>query len=254
MSDRMEKKRILILNGSPRKAKSTTLLATNAFVEGMVQAGGYVPETVHIAELRITPCTGCLSCWGRTEGECVIRNDDIPALKQKILQADELICSFPLYYFGMPGQMKLMMDRLLSLVHAYQGQNAPTDGSPAHGARYTHPWNKMILISGCAYNETELVYRPLLSQCDLVLGKGNYTAILCPQFKTMADNGGTRLARILQRFTAAGEEYVREGALSEQTLNHMTRPPFSGEVYRTILEHVWSGEREKGTKNDTSCH
>ena len=99
MSDRMEKKRILILNGSPRKAKSTTLLATNAFVEGMVQAGGYVPETVHIAELRITPCTGCLSCWGRTEGECVIRNDDIPALKQKILQADELICSFPLYYF-----------------------------------------------------------------------------------------------------------------------------------------------------------
>ena len=99
-------RRLLIINASPHRAASTTLLATNAFVAGMQAGGAYDCETVHLCALKITPCTGCLSCWGRTEGECVIRDDDIPALKQKILDADVILCSFPLYYFGMPGQMK----------------------------------------------------------------------------------------------------------------------------------------------------
>ena len=73
-------RKILILNGSPHKEKSTTMVATNAFVRGMLSSGNYEAETVHVAALNIRPCLGCLSCWGRTEGECVIKNDDIPAL------------------------------------------------------------------------------------------------------------------------------------------------------------------------------
>ncbi len=71
-------RRLLIINASPHRAASTTLLATNAFVAGMQAGGAYDCETVHLCALKITPCTGCLSCWGRTEGECVIRDDDIP--------------------------------------------------------------------------------------------------------------------------------------------------------------------------------
>ena len=108
-------RKILVLNGSPHKANSTTMVATNAFVRGMLSSGKYEAETVHITGLNIRPCMGCLSCWGRTEGECVIKNDDIPALKEKILASDILIASFPLYYFGIPGQFKVMMDRLLSM-------------------------------------------------------------------------------------------------------------------------------------------
>ena len=65
-------RKILILNGSPHKEKSTTMVATNAFVRGMLSSGNYEAETVHVAALNIRPCLGCLSCWGRTEGECVI--------------------------------------------------------------------------------------------------------------------------------------------------------------------------------------
>lgn len=177
-------RKILILNGSPHKEKSTTMVATNAFVRGMLSSGNYEAETVHVAALNIRPCLGCLSCWGRTEGECVIKNDDIPALKEKILASDILIASFPLYYFGIPGQFKVMMDRLLSMVMAYHGQNTPQNGEPAHTFRYPKADRRFILISGCAYNETNEVYDPILREFDLILGKGNFLPILCPQYKT----------------------------------------------------------------------
>ena len=70
-----------------------------------------------------------------------------------------------------------------------------------------------------------------------------------PQFKTMADHGGARLARILARFTAAGEEFARTDTLTPETVRAVTRPPFSPETYRTILENVWAKEREKSTRD-----
>ena len=253
MKDSGRPTRILILNGSPHRAASTTMLATNALVQGMMACGKYEAETIHISDLRITPCTGCLSCWGRTEGECVIRNDDIPWVKQKIEASDLLIGSFPLYFFGMPGQMKVMMDRLLSMVGAYHGQLTPRDSSPAHAFRSPVASRKFLVVSGCAYTETDVVYDPICRQLDLVCGKGNYTAVLCPQFKTMIDNGGARKERILSRFVRAGEEYARTGTLSPETIRAITKPLFSPEVYSTILENVWEKERERGKKANDSA-
>lgn len=239
-------RKILVLNGSPHKERSTTMVATNAFLRGVLASGNYESETVHVAALNIRPCMGCLSCWGRTEGECVIRNDDIPALKEKILAADILIASFPLYYFGIPGQFKVMMDRLLSMVMAYHGQNTPQGNEPAHTFRYPKEDRKFVLISGCAYNETAQVYDPILREFDLILGKSNYLPILCPQYKTMIDNGGARVDRSIAKFYAAGEEYAKGETLSPETIKDITRPPFSPTVYKTILENVWKRERESG--------
>ena len=248
------KKKVLVLNGSPHKDKSSTMVVTRAFLDGLTRKETYEAETISVAALKVTPCMGCLSCWGRTEGECVIRGDDVAAVKEKILAADLLLLSFPLYFFGVPGQMKLLGDRLLSMMKTYCGQKVPPDGSPAHGMRYPRPAQKILLISGCAYVETGEVYQPTLKQCDLICGKGGYTAVLCPQLKTMLDNGGTRVERTLARFRAAGEEFERSGALSDATLAALTRPPFSDTVYKTILAEVWRKEREEGEKaRGTSC-
>lgn len=245
-------KKILLLNGSPRREKSTTLLAANAFIEGMKDGGNYSVETVHVSSLRVLPCTGCLSCWGRTEGECVIRGDDVSAVKEKILASDIVIASFPLYYFEMPGQMKVLMDRLLSLVKAYHGQTAPTDGSPAHEFRYPLQDKKLVVVSGCAFTETDSVYEPLLRQLDLVFGKNGYQPLLLSQFKTMADNGGTRKERQLCRIRLAGREFAEIGYLKGKTRAEAEKPPFSRPVYQTVLDAVWRTEREQGEKDRLS--
>lgn len=65
--------KILVLNGSPHKNASTTMAVTNAFVKGMCEGGEYESEIINISDLNVTPCMGCLSCWARTEGECVIK-------------------------------------------------------------------------------------------------------------------------------------------------------------------------------------
>ena len=128
------------------------MAVTNAFVKGMCEGGEYESEIITISDLNVTPCMGCLSCWARTEGECVIKNDDMPAVKKRIEEADIIIESYPLYFFGMPGQMKLFTDRLLSMMCTYRGQKPPENGESFHGIRNPKTGQKLVLISGCAYS------------------------------------------------------------------------------------------------------
>ena len=51
---------------------------------------------------------GCLVCQ-KTQ-RCVIR-DDADSIAQNMLTADVLVFSTPIYYYGMCGQMKTMLDR-----------------------------------------------------------------------------------------------------------------------------------------------
>ena len=98
------KKKVLVLNGSPHKEKSSTMVVTRSFLEGLTSAGTYEVEILSVSALKVTPCMGCLSCWGRTEGECVIRGDDVAAVKEKILAADLLLLSFPFTFSGCRGR------------------------------------------------------------------------------------------------------------------------------------------------------
>ena len=98
--------KVLLLNGSPRKEKSCTLRVARKFAEGIKESRECSIEEICLTDCRIKQCMGCLSCWGRTAGECVIKDDDIPVLKQKIMDADLIIEAFPLYFFVMPGQSR----------------------------------------------------------------------------------------------------------------------------------------------------
>jgi multimeric flavodoxin WrbA len=57
---------------------------------------------------------GCFSCWNKSPGKCVLA-DDMAALIEKIIHADVLIWSFPLYYFSVPGGLKNLIDRQLPM-------------------------------------------------------------------------------------------------------------------------------------------
>ena len=76
--------KILLLNGSPKKERSGSLLLARAFLDGLTAHGDFETETVHISALNIKPCLGCLTCWAREDATCVITDDDIPAVRKKI--------------------------------------------------------------------------------------------------------------------------------------------------------------------------
>lgn len=237
-------KKILILNGSPKNNNSSTLNATKAFVDGIIASTGATAEYVNLSSLKITPCTGCLSCWGRTEGECVIKNDDAISFKYKIKDADIFIESYPLQFFGMPGPMKTFTDRMLSFMNTYRGHKIENNGESIHGIRDgKNP--KFIVITSCAYTEFGPVYEPLIKQYDCICGKDNYLMLFSPQLKTLIDlQNEAKIKKYLQKFYDAGMEYGKNGFLSLETQELLKKPPFSEAAYRIFLDNFWKGEKE----------
>lgn len=106
-------KKVLIVATSPRRNGNSNRLA-EAFAKGALQAGHQV-ETVYLCEKNIGFCRGCLAC--QKTMRCVIR-DDADAIAQQMGAADILVFATPIYYYGMSGQMKAMLDRANPLFSA----------------------------------------------------------------------------------------------------------------------------------------
>ena len=157
-----EKKKILVMVASPMNERSGTLIPTKAFVEGLEQNGNYETEYIFIDRMHIKPCRGCLSCWGREDGSCFMKDDDVPMIREKLINSDIVIWSFPLFLFSIPGQMKVLMDRIVGMVHPYMGQKlkegANAMNSHLHGLQFQKEGQKIILLSSCAWMDIDVVY------------------------------------------------------------------------------------------------
>ena len=67
--------KVIALNSSPRgEGISKTGIMLDALVEGMRQAGAEV-ETIHLRKKKINNCIGCYTCWTKTPGVCVHKDD-----------------------------------------------------------------------------------------------------------------------------------------------------------------------------------
>lgn len=99
-------KKILVISTSPRKNGNSDLLA-DEFVRGAQEAGHQV-EKISLYDKTISFCRGCLSCLNTQR--CVI-HDDADTIAQKMKTADSIAFATPVYYYGMCGQMKTMLDR-----------------------------------------------------------------------------------------------------------------------------------------------
>ena len=73
--------KIIILQGSPNKKGSTSILA-ESFTKGALEAGHKV-ERFDLAKMNIHPCIGCVACG--YEGPCV-QKDDNQQIREAILE------------------------------------------------------------------------------------------------------------------------------------------------------------------------
>lgn len=233
--------KILILNGSPRAERSNTLRLANAFAEGFSQAD---IETVHVYKKNIKPCLGCFSCWTKTPGQCVIK-DDMTELFAKIKSADVIIESFPLYFFGIPSGFKAFIDRCLPLMKTYLGSDDKDGTDSFHELRDASlREKKLVLISTCGYVNAAPMYPALLKQFDMICGDGNYTAILCSEGELFGYEGlAERQKRgYLADVTKAGAEFSENGKLSEETLQKLGKSVLSPSGFEKIVRSHWGGE------------
>ncbi|MDD5265071.1 MAG: NAD(P)H-dependent oxidoreductase [Candidatus Bipolaricaulis sp.] len=141
--------RIVAFNGSPRAAEGNTEVLLQAFLAG-ARAEGAETEVNYLATKDIAHCTGCFSCWTKTPGECVHR-DDMPDLLLRVRSADVAVLAFPLYGNMVPGLMKDFIDRTFPLGHPAIKKIA---GQYVHPARYADGKLRSVVISNAGFPET----------------------------------------------------------------------------------------------------
>ena len=103
-------KNVVIISTSLRSSSNSELLA-KSFESGAKESGNNV-EFISLKGKKLSFCTGCLAC--QKTGECVIRDDAIK-IAEKVLCADVVVFSTPIYYYEMSGQMKTLIDRMNSM-------------------------------------------------------------------------------------------------------------------------------------------
>ena len=104
-------KKILILNGSPRKNGKTASLV-NAFSEGARSVGNEVRE-MYIPGMKIGGCLACESC-SRSKDGCV-QHDDMDTIYEAYEWADVLVLASPMFWGSVSGQLKTAVDRLYGI-------------------------------------------------------------------------------------------------------------------------------------------
>ncbi len=230
--------KVLILNGSPKSGRSNTLNITKAFVSGFPQ--GTEIEQIDLYKSDIKPCLGCFSCWSRTPGECVIK-DDMQSIYDKIKASDIIIESFPLYFFGMPSVMKAFTDRCLPFMLPYQG-NTVLGSASFHELRDEELMHskRLVLISTCGYVDTETMFPALLKQYDLICGENGYTKILCPEGELfVAEKAKRQREGYLSDIKEAGAEFAQNLSLSDSTIKKISTPILSPKGFEAITLAHW---------------
>ena len=98
--------KVLGILGSPRIGGNSDILLDQALA-GAKDAGAEV-EKISLGRKKISGCLDCGKCNGT--GICAIK-DDMPEIHKKILEADAIIHSVPVYFWAMTAQMKAYLDR-----------------------------------------------------------------------------------------------------------------------------------------------
>ena len=215
--------KITCFNGSPRGKNSNSQRIASEFLEGARQAGAEV-ENIFLAEKKIGYCRACLSCWIKTPGQC-IQKDDMAELLEKFVRSDVVVFATPLYADNVSGMLKTFIDRMIPSLEPYVKR---VNGETLHLKRY-EKYPRIVVISNNAFPEQthfqilRLYFRRLARNMHSeVIGEvyrsaGEVLRARNPMLKPAIQS----YKKLLQK---AGRELVLQGRISDETMKRLEKP------------------------------
>jgi multimeric flavodoxin WrbA len=227
---RNRKPKVLAFNSSPRREKGNTAVVLTPFIEGMREAGAEV-ELYYNYDFKIKPCRGCFNCWLKTPGVCS-QKDDMQQLLPKMRDADIIVYATPVYSYGMSGQMKNLIDRMMVLAEPFM---EVAEGRSRHIAGAGEKPHKIVLVSNCGMWGLDnfdplVVHVKKLCQDPPMEYAG---ALLRPHgeaLRAMLDMGAP-VNDVIVAARDAGRQLVENGEMSQTTLDIVSRDLLPVEVY-----------------------
>ena len=250
---RDESMKILLINGSPKGKRSNSLKLAYSFIEGFKNGCTNDEESLsidelHVASMNIAACKGCFACWQKTPGICCIK-DDMQTVIEKLIDADLILWSFPLYYFNVPGILKNLIDRQLPMSLPFMSSKQDGYGSGNHDSRYDMEGKRHVLISTCGFYSAVGNYDSVLRMFDHFLGKGNYTTIFCGQGELFrVKELSARTDEYLSTVKCAGSEYAMTGTISEKTDTILHTLLYPRDVFEKMADASWGISKTTGEK------
>ena len=100
-----ESMKIVAIMGSPREGGNSDVML-NAFLSS--RDSRHHLEWIVPSRLNLGFCRGCRFC--EAMGRCILR-DDMDGVGNKLLEADKVVLSSPIFFYGFPASLKALIDR-----------------------------------------------------------------------------------------------------------------------------------------------
>jgi multimeric flavodoxin WrbA len=226
---------ILALNSSPRDNEtSKTELVLQKFLEGAQRAGASA-KTLYLRNYKIHHCLGCYGCWLKTPGRCVQKDDMSELLFERYLAADLVVLASPVYHATLNARMKLFVERTLPMMDPL--------GEPPEGGGHPHRFEntpRVVTLSVCGYWDQSM-FEALSLTWQVILG-GDLIAeiyrhssefLTVPEFQPQAQ-------AVLDAMAQAGEEVVRQGRVSPETMADLTQDLAPADTLARLSREFWS--------------
>lgn len=229
--------KILAINSSPRSPdQSKTELMLNHLVKGMRQAGAEV-ETVNLREKKIKNCIGCFTCWSKTPGKCLHKDDMTEELFPKWLESDLVVYAMPLYYHTMNAAMSTFKERTLPAVLPFFEQDH--EGKTFHPLRGKVP--TAVWLSVCGFPD-ESEFNALSDYLNRMRSKN--TPIAAEIYRTSSEFMTNpffeeKTRDILDATTEAGRELVETMEVSPETMARIKQPIGDTEFFTKMVNIFW---------------
>jgi multimeric flavodoxin WrbA len=101
--------KVIAINGSPRKGGNTETMIRKVFEP--LEAAGIETELIQLGGQAIRGCMACGKCIEMQNKTCVIPNDPVNEIIQKMAEADGIILGSPTYFTDVTAEMKALIDR-----------------------------------------------------------------------------------------------------------------------------------------------
>lgn len=138
--------KVLAFNASPRKAKGTTDVILDHFLDAAEKAGA-TTKKYYVTELDINGCLGCFSCWTKTPGKCIHR-DDMDWIIPEYGEADIIVFATPIYNNNIIHYLQRLTERFLPTALPWQVEHGEITRHPARTERRPQ---KNVLIASAGF-------------------------------------------------------------------------------------------------------
>ncbi len=238
--------KITAFNGSPKADRGNTHVMVSALLEGASEAGAST-ENVLLAGKKIGHCIGCFTCWTKTPGRCVLK-DDMETLLKSYMESEIVIMASPLYVDHVTGIMKDFMDRSIPLVCPQFEMGGA--GQTRHVARFVK-YPAIVWVSNCGFPEKDQ-FAVLRLACERER-RNNKAEVLAEIYRSQGPLLTVKspalqpaLSRYKDLLRRAGKEIVMSRKISGDLQAQLDKPLMPEDEYSKSANGSWHSKQREG--------